>query len=368
MNLLHIFKAGTHTDMHGQKLQFSDADIQAMAAAYDPALHEAPIVVGHPKTDDPAYGWVKSLAATGKDMLAEPHQVDPAFKELVDNHRFKKISAAFYAPDSPGNPVPGVYYLRHVGFLGAQPPAVKGLKSAEFGEANEGVVEFADWGFTTSATLFSRLRDFMIEQFGLEKADEALPPWQLEALREAANPPGKPHPAFSDPAAPAAPTETPTEETPVDEEEKLRLQQENADLKRQLDERKQAELNTKLAATHDANVAFADTLITEARLAPAGKSVIVALLDAVSQGDKPVEFAEGTTTQPLADAFKSLLQSASPVVEFSEVATGERRRKSSDGSVEFADADPDQLALHQKALTLSKSENISYEAAVKRCL
>lgn len=91
MNALHIFKAGTHTDMHGRKINFSETMIGDMVQAYDPSLHEAPIVVGHPRTDDPAYGWVKSLAADGSDVLAEPHEVDPAFAELVASKRFKKF-------------------------------------------------------------------------------------------------------------------------------------------------------------------------------------------------------------------------------------------------------------------------------------
>ena len=72
--------------------------------------------------------------------------MDAAFAETVAAGRFKKIFASFYSPDAPANPVPGVYYLRHVGFLGAQPPAVTGLRSPEFADNEAGVVEFADWG------------------------------------------------------------------------------------------------------------------------------------------------------------------------------------------------------------------------------
>ena len=43
-----------------------------------------------------------------------PRQVDPAFAEAVAAGRYKKVSASFYQPNSPHNPVPGVYYLRHV--------------------------------------------------------------------------------------------------------------------------------------------------------------------------------------------------------------------------------------------------------------
>ena len=79
--------------MSGAALDFSVDDLAASAAAYDPALSEAPIVVGHPVTDAPAYGWVKSLAFAGGGLEAEPDQVDPAFAEMVAAGRFKKISA-----------------------------------------------------------------------------------------------------------------------------------------------------------------------------------------------------------------------------------------------------------------------------------
>lgn len=121
--------------MAGQTLDFTEADLAATVAAYDPALSEAPIVVGHPRHDAPAYGWVRGLRLnTASGIEADLHQVDSAFAEMVAAGRFKYVSVSFYAPDAPNNPVPGVYYLRHVGFLGAQPPAVKGLRTPEFAD------------------------------------------------------------------------------------------------------------------------------------------------------------------------------------------------------------------------------------------
>ena len=74
MSAIHIFKAGTHTDMHGTKLPFTQSDLAACVKAYDPSVHEAPLVIGHPKTEDPAWGWVKSLSLSGADLLAEHEQ------------------------------------------------------------------------------------------------------------------------------------------------------------------------------------------------------------------------------------------------------------------------------------------------------
>ena len=67
---LEIFKAGKHTTAAGQTLEFSEADLQATVAAYDPGKHEAPLVIGHPSIDAPAYGWV-----TGGAQFVAPDRV-----------------------------------------------------------------------------------------------------------------------------------------------------------------------------------------------------------------------------------------------------------------------------------------------------
>lgn len=374
MKQLHIFKTGNHTAMNGLSLEYSEAMIRACAAAYDPAVYEAPMVVGHPSADAPAYGWVKSLSASGANLLAEPQQVDVQFAELVDAGRYKKISASFYLPDSPNNPKPGVLYLRHVGFLGAQPPAIKGLKPVEFGEAEEGVVEFSDWGITTTATIFSRLRDFLISKFSLDEADTVLPAWQIDALKEAANSNDDSlSTAFSEPGV-NSPAKT-TQEPDVDKETQQRIEQENADLKRQLAERDASELKKVTETRNATNVAFAEKLVTEARLAPVAKNVVVALLNAVDSGNEPVEFSEGSTKKPLSEAFKELLSQAKPVVDFGEVARKDRLSDGNsstvnDGLVGFAESDLDaeRLAIHRKATALAAKENISYDAALGRCV
>jgi hypothetical protein len=137
---LQIFKSGSHTATSGVTITFSEVDVAATAANYNPALHEAPLVVGHPTADLPAYGWVAGLSFADGVLSALPRDVDADFAELVNTRRFGKISASFYEPDSPNNPVQGIYYLRHVGFLGAQPPAVKGLKNPQFADSDDELV------------------------------------------------------------------------------------------------------------------------------------------------------------------------------------------------------------------------------------
>ncbi|AXE34016.1 phage protease [Chromobacterium phragmitis] len=363
---LHIFKSGRQTAMSGNVLDFSESDLAACARAYDPALHEAPIVIGHPKHDAPAYGWVKSLSARDIGLLAEPRQVDPAFAELVAAGRYKKISASFYRPDSPNNPVPGVYYLRHVGFLGAQPPAVKGLKPVEFGEADDGVVEFGDWDDVQNASLWRRMREWLISQFGLDTADKVIPDYTVANLEDSARQDDATRTAFADPATPSI---DPLEETHVTPEQQAALEAENAQLKARL-ATAEAEKKAAAAATrHGEHLAYAEQLVSDGKLAPKHKDAVVAFLD-FADGETSVEFGEGDAKQPLASAFKGFLGDLPKVVEFGESATKDKTGLGSqDGSLEFAErADPERLQLHQRASALAGEKNIPYEQAVRQLL
>lgn len=359
MKTIQIFKPGKHITAGGDALNFSESDVLAMVAAYDPATHEAPIVVGHPKHDGPAYGWIKSLSFAEGILNAEPHQIDVDFAEMVDKKRFKKISASFYHPESPSNPKPGAYYLRHVGFLGAQPPAVKGLRNPEFKEGDENIIniEFSEesyaWG--NLADMFRRLREYVIGKDGTDKADQLIPNWQIDQLQRTAQESQQEEdengritssPAFSEP--PTGASMTP--------EQIAALQAENERLKASADQvaARESELAAQ-AAKHAsaANIAFCESLVASAQLHPSQKNNAIALLNGLSspaaaQSPAVVEFSEGsaTTAMPLADAFKALLKAQPKIVEFGE--SGKQRGAATDFD------DPNALAA--KAIEFQESE------------
>lgn len=144
MPIIEIFKAGKRQDANGQLVEITESDLNKVATHYDPKFHEAPLVIGHPKTDAPAYGWVKSLHVDDGVLKAEVENIDPQFAEWVKTGKYKKISSAFYLPNSSANPVAGGFYLRHVGFLGATPPAVKGLADPTFNDADNDWCQFEE--------------------------------------------------------------------------------------------------------------------------------------------------------------------------------------------------------------------------------
>lgn len=131
---IRIFRPGTFTDIEGQTVTFTSADLAEMISSYDAERDPAPIVLGHPKSDLPAYGWIGSLAFDGDYVVAQPSEMVPGFADVVRNGYYRKVSASFYPPTNPGNPAPGKFYLKHVGFLGALAPAVKGLGTVSFSE------------------------------------------------------------------------------------------------------------------------------------------------------------------------------------------------------------------------------------------
>lgn len=367
---LQVFKPGRHTAMSGVALEFSESDLAASAAAYDPAVFQAPIVVGHPKTDDPAYGWVSALSFADGALEASPDQVDPAFAEIVSAGRYKKISAAFYSPEAPNNPVPGVYYLRHVGFLGAAAPAIKGLRSPEFADAEEGIVEFSDWDDATVAHLFRSIREWLIGRFGQDEADKVIPTYEVRGLEiSAIEKSAESDAALSAPLFSENPIDQPTakESSTVTPEEAAALEAENAQLKEQL-------RHNRLAGIHAGHVAFAEGLITAGKVLPAEQTVVVATLDHFASQDTPVEFAEGGDggeNKPLLDGLKSLLERLPKAVEFAVVATHAAAGETGAGTVEFAApaghaVDGEQLARHRKALAYQADHpGTDYVTAVK---
>ncbi len=352
--------------MTGGALNFSAADLKASAAAYNPALHEAPLVIGHPAIDAPAYGWVQSLSFADGNLYANTQQEDVAFTELVKEGRFKKISASFYEPNSPSNPVQGVYYLRHVGFLGAQPPAVKGLKAVEFSAHEHGVISFSEDDDITNATLWRGLREYFISAFGLDVADKTIPNAAVTVLEASAQ------------AESLADTDTSSfhETNPTGDamsaDDKARLamlEQENKDLKAKALAFAQTQAQEKTAALHTAHLAFADSLIGGGTLLPAQKAVTVALLDTLANQPTVLNFSDGDSALPLLTGVKTLLSALPKQIEFSEVGAGSGDNYGS-SSVQFAAPqgaviDSDRLKLHGAALSYQAQHNCDYLTAAK---
>lgn len=292
---IEIFIPGVRVDDSGRSHHFTPAMLAEIVASYNAALHEAPLTIGHPKDNLPAYGWVAKLYINEAGNLAiDPAQVDPAFAEMVRTGKFKKRSASFYPPDHPANPTPGKWHLRHVAFLGAQPPAVKGLKDFKDGAGDVLVVSFSE--------------------------DAALIP-QLST----------------------PPTPENQKENGMTDAEKLAAMQKQLAEKDAAIEAAQAQITAAQAAADAANktaadfaeaaakqraaevLAFAEGQVKAGRVLPKDKGLLCAALGMVAAAEKPFEFAEGGTKTEHTAAqvgawIRGLVSGAKPAVEFGEFA------------------------------------------------
>jgi len=140
--IFQCFKAGTHTAMTGNQFVFSEADLQGVVANYKNRLpgETAPLVLGHPATDAPAYGQVKELFVKQGILYAVAEASDRLIS-LVREKSYNTVSAAFKKASLSGS-----WALRHIGFLGAVHPALKDLEPLKFSECDQstGLIAFAD--------------------------------------------------------------------------------------------------------------------------------------------------------------------------------------------------------------------------------
>src|SRR5574338_371952 len=131
MKPFEIFRTGTWTSDKGVTKNYSEEDLDKIVANYN-SEDPAPIVIGHPENNSPAFGWIDSIKRVADRLIAVPKQLNDKFVDLVKNGSFKKRSISI-TPD---------FKLNHVGFLGAAAPAVSGLKEIQF-NAEEELLNFS---------------------------------------------------------------------------------------------------------------------------------------------------------------------------------------------------------------------------------
>lgn len=277
-----IFKAGTHTDSAGNTRTWTEADLDTIVAKYDPATHEAPVVIGHPKDNAPAWGWIDALKREGSALLAQAKDLVPEFVEMVKKGLFKKRSISLY-PDLT---------LRHVGFLGAMPPAVKGLKDVAFTGTETTEIEFE-------------------ERTSQPNPEEEAMSKELEDKIK----------ALSDQVAAFA------EQLTAKDAENQKLKADLAATQAGLDAERAARARAEFTS-------FCDDLVDGGTMTPAQASLAVDFMEILA--DQPEhEFAEGEDKKakkaPL-EAFKTFLKTLPTQVQFGEHATKGRASGTVQGS------------------------------------
>jgi hypothetical protein len=338
---IELFRAGDY----GGKGSYTAADIDKMVANYDPAKHEAPLVIGHPEHDAPAFGWLDKLARIGNTLMGTFKQVQPAFEEMFQKGLFKKRSISFYRTDNGPS-------LRHVGFLGAVPPEVKGLADVKLSAGGDATtIEFKEEEMDAEQigkSVTQSLKEFFTELFKGKKVVELNDGDQAKAIEAAIK-------------AATAPMEAKFTE--------LETQLKAA--------------NTKLAANDAAaatqgQVTLAETQIarvkTARRWVPAfDKMGLPQIFAELAKSAAKVSFGEGDkkTEKPAVEAFADFMIGLKEIVPSGEIAGGAQRTRGT--LVKFNEApnahtaiDQESVGLAEAAKKLSIEEKIPYGDALKR--
>ncbi|PYE87512.1 hypothetical protein [Phyllobacterium leguminum] len=249
--------------------------------------------------------------------------------------------------------MPGTWYPKHIGFLGGAAPAVTGLRNVQFSAPDASVTVSADFGergFEDAAGLFQMLREFILEKFGREDADKALPAFRIEWLSEIEIEKPSLRPAFSEPPVPRKKEPLPVTKpnTPPDPAFAAR--------DAALTEREERIRKREQEAAHADNASFAESLVADGKLLPVSKDKVVLILGALP-AETSVSFAAGEAAVPVAQALRDILKAQPKIVSFGAFDMPEMTGAGGRAASFAADGkpvDPSDMELHAKAVAYQK--------------
>ena len=295
---IEIFKGGRQIDSKGRSHD-GDEIIRKAVESFDLAKHEPPLTLGHPKDNEPAYGWVKELKTgirNGTRILsAKVGQVVPEFQEMLKKGLYKKRSASFYDDGR----------LRHVGFLGAKIPAVKGLADIRFNESDDC---FSFETFNEQKEGKMTFKDFM-EIFRFWKQVEEDPELKMPVS----------HAQTKEDTVDKSFTEADLEKVKKEAAEKA-AGDAREEMKKEFAEkdRKQAAVDRKNKISD-----WCDTQIEKGKLAPAWVASGIKEFMESCNAEEEISFSEDRKESSL-EWFKGFITDLPKLVDFSEIASREK--------------------------------------------
>jgi len=183
-------RPGTFKDFSGVERTFTPEDIASIAKGVQAQVGNSympPMVKGHPATDSPRVASIVDAKVGDKNILMlKVDKAEPKFAEEVKNGEYPYVSVALYKDYSKG--------IKHLGALGAAAPAIKGLEPVQLAEGEEVICFASSFGYDFQYAIniigkfFRRLREKLIEDSGIEAADDIYPDWDIRVLEDF-NPP-----------------------------------------------------------------------------------------------------------------------------------------------------------------------------------
>lgn len=346
-NFFAVFRTGTHTDSNGITRHFTEQDLDTLISNYDPKNDEAPIVIGHPKSNAPAYGWIGELKRIGQTLYAKASSIIPEFTTALKQGLFKKRSCSF-------NITPQGLTLRHIGFLGATPPAVKALDDLNLDLSQS----------TNSITIHldNPISDHLSESINLMTEEINSPVTEAEPTPEVSIP------EISPPQIPEPDIVQPTIQEVASQPVTSYSSSVKSDIQKQLEKLYLNQRKTEFEIFLNEKIAFGS-------ITPAMKTTILKLLEplsSISFSDEDnltsqFNFSDNTTADPK-ELLVDFINSIPKLINFETIATKEENelinKLSFTDSFDGFTIDPQSLELHKKASLISHTQKIPYKEAL----
>lgn len=307
---MEVFRGGTQTDSQGNKSEWTEEKLNKIVASFNEVGEKVPAIVnkdGHSHSNGPAFGWFSGFKRVNDSIWATLGDINENFSEMLRTKAFKNRSIALRPNDlSP----------LHVAFLGAMPPAIKGLADYNFKEGEE----FSQFEFDIGEKEFS---EFTEDTFK-EKLIQAL--GSLFSEKEQSGKLNK-NPLIGDDnmdfkeqfeAEQAKNLKLTTELTASQAESKTFSESATSEKKRADD--LQVGIDADKTKTIDKEFnAFAEQLVKDSKILPAEKSFVVTTMKTLS-GQPAYDFTENgeTTKRSQLEDYKKVLENKSVESLFSE--------------------------------------------------
>ncbi len=204
-NWMPILRTGNFTDKNNNKVSIDEAKLDQVITNTD-LSKEPQFVIDHPGFDEVGFGTIDKLKRVGNYLFALPKTVNDKFKEAVNSGKLPSRSVTLDK---------NTFALNNISFLNKKlEPAVSGLGDYSFSTSplpspsqGEGVnlqvslpgieshfadletsnyefakYEVSSYPFRTIQTIFRNIKNFLIENFTLEKAEEILPEYYMNEI------------------------------------------------------------------------------------------------------------------------------------------------------------------------------------------
>lgn len=329
-----IFKVGNHTSDKGVSKEYTLDDLNFIASSYNPAESEAPLVIGHPEDNSPAYGWISSLEVTPEGILianAPDEKINSDFLKVVNEGRYKKRSISL-TPEGK---------LRHIGFLGGAAPAIKGLKDIQFSQPSSSVYVFD----------YNNESEDLDNETDENKAIKATP----DSLSRQSE----------------SPTDISSLSSKLDElKESLdnisKNFTESDDTKSQLSEIHNQVNSIQSKITQNELENLLTDKVSAGTLTPAIKNKLLDISNFVQSQNFSEDFSSPAFVNSINNHIKELVKSFPKIIYYENFAEKPETIDTKDEDFSDFEVDPESKSLHSKALSLMKRDDISYLSALKK--